>query len=517
MRGVAAGGYADLSMSSGGGSGTVVAISVNGVTKEPVAGLITLDDYPLLSVYNSDKTGILNRLTVIEGKIPADASSSNQLADKAFVNSSINTATATHQGTYDVVTDLHLTASATQEQVEAALLTAVASRNPDKNDYVFVSFPATASAAGRYDRYKYDGAAWGYEYTLNNSSFTSAQWAAITSGITTALVAAFNAKYDKPSGGIPKSDLASDVQTSLGKADTALQTHQTIYDLVIKKNGVKVGNTYNPATGDQIIDITDVASDADVSTLKGYFTNGVANNAARLSNTAKIGDTNQPVYFTANGVPTPISYTIGRNVAANEDVTPYTAGDSIDITGHVVKVLMTASDSPSASGNAIAFIDTISQNAAGKITATKKTIHTASATQLGLVKVGTGLSISEGVLSIGTGGVTNAMLVNSKIFPVRLPIPVRDYPDPNGELTVNETEFVVEKKEDKAELIVSYKTPQGLYVTDSSVKVLKSGTTEVELKTKTDTEKYYELTEGNYTVKGGDSKEIPIVVKVAKQ
>lgn len=30
--------------------------------------------------------------------------------------------------------------------------------------------------------------------------------------------------YSKPSGGIPKSDLASDVQTSLGKADTALQT-----------------------------------------------------------------------------------------------------------------------------------------------------------------------------------------------------------------------------------------------------------------------------------------------------
>lgn len=30
--------------------------------------------------------------------------------------------------------------------------------------------------------------------------------------------------YSKPSGGIPKTDLASAVQTSLGKADTALQT-----------------------------------------------------------------------------------------------------------------------------------------------------------------------------------------------------------------------------------------------------------------------------------------------------
>lgn len=34
----------------------------------------------------------------------------------------------------------------------------------------------------------------------------------------------WNAKYNKPSGGIPSTDLASAVQTSLGKADTALQS-----------------------------------------------------------------------------------------------------------------------------------------------------------------------------------------------------------------------------------------------------------------------------------------------------
>ena len=34
--------------------------------------------------------------------------------------------------------------------------------------------------------------------------------------------------YSKPSGGIPKTDLAADVQTSLGKADTALQQHQSL-------------------------------------------------------------------------------------------------------------------------------------------------------------------------------------------------------------------------------------------------------------------------------------------------
>lgn len=35
-------------------------------------------------------------------------------------------------------------------------------------------------------------------------------------------------KYSKPATGIPKADLASAVQTSLGKADTALQSHQTV-------------------------------------------------------------------------------------------------------------------------------------------------------------------------------------------------------------------------------------------------------------------------------------------------
>lgn len=35
--------------------------------------------------------------------------------------------------------------------------------------------------------------------------------------------------YSKPSGGIPKTDLASAIQTSLGKADTALQSIPSEY------------------------------------------------------------------------------------------------------------------------------------------------------------------------------------------------------------------------------------------------------------------------------------------------
>ena len=46
--------------------------------------------------------------------------------------------------------------------------------------------------------------------------------------------------YSKPSGGIPKTDLASTVQTSLNKADTAIQEHQ---DISGKANKISVVQT----------------------------------------------------------------------------------------------------------------------------------------------------------------------------------------------------------------------------------------------------------------------------------
>lgn len=87
---------------------------------------------------------------------------------------------------------------------------------------------------------------------------------------------AWSAKYDKPTGGIPKTDLASDVQTSLGKADTALQEHQDISALTnhVANNDIHVTTDnktawnakYNkPSSG---IPKTDLASDIQTSLAK---------------------------------------------------------------------------------------------------------------------------------------------------------------------------------------------------------------------------------------------------------
>lgn len=64
--------------------------------------------------------------------------------------------------------------------------------------------------------------------------------------------------YSKPSGGIPKSDLASAVQTSLGKADTALQSYTEQYKGTV--TGVKInGTTKSPSSG--VVDLGTVITD----------------------------------------------------------------------------------------------------------------------------------------------------------------------------------------------------------------------------------------------------------------
>lgn len=101
--------------------------------------------------------------------IPAQATPQNQLADKDFVNASISSNTANFIGTFDSLEEL--------EAYPTAGLT--------NNDYAFV---ISTDSQGNvvYKRYKWvaNTDAWLFEYDLNNSSFTAAQWAAINSGIT---------------------------------------------------------------------------------------------------------------------------------------------------------------------------------------------------------------------------------------------------------------------------------------------------------------------------------------------
>ena len=222
---------------------TAPVTSVNTKTGAVVLSASDVGALPSSAASDFAPASLSSEVAGIEAKIPTQASAENQLADKSFVNSSIATNTANFLGTFDYVTDLGFQQPSSSADVSnAAIATALGSltysQTPTNNDYVFVQIDySTTTPADEFRRFKFNGTAWSYEYTLNNSSFTASQWAAINSGITSGdvaklgalptaqeLAAALLAKYEKPSGGIPKSDLTSDVQTSLGKADSAIQT-----------------------------------------------------------------------------------------------------------------------------------------------------------------------------------------------------------------------------------------------------------------------------------------------------
>ena len=178
----------------------------------------------------------------IEAKIPADASAQNQLADKAFVNSSVATATATFMGTYNLVADLHLNVGATRAQIIAELNATI--QDADNNDYCFVQIPVATSKPAEIaavDRYKFNGNTWAFEYSLNNSGYTEAQWDAINSGITSGLVT----KLD------------------------ALPTNSDIVNLLAGKQDVLTfdvtprSNSTNPVTSEGIKAAIDASSSAD--------------------------------------------------------------------------------------------------------------------------------------------------------------------------------------------------------------------------------------------------------------
>ena len=134
---------------------------------------------------DTSREDIANKTTVVIG-----TSDSKYPTDKAvaeFVNSSIATNTANY-----ISNNGEPFTSVAQLEAYSGPVT--------NNDYAFVT--GTDSEGNTYyDRYKAtvsgETVTWALEYRLNNSSFTAAQWSAINSGITSALVAKIHTHSNK--------------------------------------------------------------------------------------------------------------------------------------------------------------------------------------------------------------------------------------------------------------------------------------------------------------------------------
>lgn len=199
------------------------------VTQSDNITTITITDKNGTTTESIDLSGIVSDIEDIQELIPSQATSSNQLADKSFVNSSIATNTANFIGTFANVPALIAYSGTVTNNDYAFVVNSVIKNNGndwatfaaldayDKDlitnfDYAWVingtkfdlyRFDILTQAWGlrvqntdksavtlntAYNRYKAvvenSTVTWEWEYTLNNSSFTASQWAAINSGIT---------------------------------------------------------------------------------------------------------------------------------------------------------------------------------------------------------------------------------------------------------------------------------------------------------------------------------------------
>ena len=269
----------------------------------------------------SNKSQTLDPTSTTE--FPSSAATAN------FVNSSVASATANFLGNYEL-SDIGLTYPATTSQIETALDGYTFSTTPTNNDYVYVEVknPQTTGIDDEVQRYKFNGTSWLYEYTLNNSSFTAAEKAAIDSGIDSTKVGNYDAH-------IANTDIhvtTSDKSTWNGKQDA-------ISDLSTIRSGAQAGSTAvqpgdlaTVATTGSYNDLTNKPNLATVATTGSYndLTNKPTIPAAQVnsdwnasSGVAQI--LNKPdlsVYATQN------------DLAGKQDT--LTAGSNISISNNVI-------------------------------------------------------------------------------------------------------------------------------------------------------------------------------------
>ena len=283
------------------------AITINVPTTATEVGALpsttTIDDLTSTAQQDALNSGVTSTIvsqvgtnasaiSTINSYIPSGTSASNPLTNEYYVNNAISANTANFIGTFNSVAEL---------EAYSGTLT--------NNDYAFV---ATTDSAGNtlYDRYKWNGTEWLFEYEINNSSFTSDQWAAINSGITDTTVTQIASNT---------SAIAANTLAISGKQDT----------LTAGTNITISGNTISAAS-------TSYAAGANIQI------NG--NTISATDTTYSAGD----------------NITIENGTISATDTT-YSAGNGIDITGGTI-----STDTTIASKTDIGSADlTIQRNGSG--------------------------------------------------------------------------------------------------------------------------------------------------------
>jgi len=114
--------------------------------------------------------------------------------------------------------------------------------------------------------------------------------------VTTSDKSAWNAKYDKPSGGIPSTDMSDAVQASLALADSAIQSHQDISGKADKVTSATNGNFAGLDANGNLTDSGKKASDFATAAQGGKADTAIQ--TVKVNGTALTPDANKAVDVT---------------------------------------------------------------------------------------------------------------------------------------------------------------------------------------------------------------------------
>ena len=237
-----------------------------------------------------------------------------------------------------------------------------------------------------------------------------------------------NVFYTKPVGGIPKADLVAAVQTSLDKADTALQSSD-LETLNGKVAALEALISEDPEATTHAIDkfneiVAFLAGITDTQTLDGIISginNAIAAKYTKPNTGIPATDMAQAVQNSlgladsayqkpTNGIPktdlaSDVQTSLGKADTAlqSSDIANKADKDTDAVAGNIAqfdangnpvdsghalseyKTKQTAVSDPTSDGSGVAFIDSVSQDANGVITPHKKNVQNASASQAGIM------------------------------------------------------------------------------------------------------------------------------------
>ena len=232
-------------------TGTVTGVKMNGTTKSPSSGVVDLGT-------------VITAHQDISGKVDKESGKGLSTEDFTTLLKQKLDGLSNYDDT-DITNSLDSLRSDFDKLVSGDTTTAIKTFNEiiafldgisDTQDLSGIIASIEQQIAGKMDKVTLAKVATSGSYNdLTNKP-------AIPSAVTESTVSGWGftkntGTYSKPSAGIPKIDLASAVQASLDKADTALQSYTEQYKGTV--TGIKVNGTTNTPNSSGIVDLGEIS------------------------------------------------------------------------------------------------------------------------------------------------------------------------------------------------------------------------------------------------------------------